>query len=392
MAVVLLALCTVTAQAQVQLLPFTKSQFFDANGRPLAGGCIFTTVSGGTTPLASYTDFTGGTPNTNPVILDSAGRANIWLSGSAYRIRLATHGGTNCASGVTLWTEDGINPSPASLLASNNVWSGTNTWNAASLFNSTVNFTVGFTSSGPSNLNSGGAFVGTFSGSPIFSGTPNFSNGFLATTGSFSGQITSTVSTGTAPFVIASTTQVTNLNTSLLEGATWEIPGTIGSTTPNTGVFTHLTANTDLTINGGTAQTGTQGTDTKLLTAGTVTAGAGHTLCTDAQSGATTSGCSSSGFTQIEAATVSSPCTPGSSNSFDACVSTVTWPHSFADTSYVMTCTAQGTGYNTGVAANNNANLIYVSSQSTGTAVIIIQNGRGSADTPTKVFCIGVHP
>lgn len=38
---------------------------------------------------------------------------------------------------------------------------------------------------------------------------------------SASGQITSTLATGTAPFVIASTTKVTNLNADLLDGADW---------------------------------------------------------------------------------------------------------------------------------------------------------------------------
>jgi len=85
-------------------------------------------------------------------------------------------------------------------------------------------------------------------------------------------------------------------------------PGAIGGTTPAAGTFTTLTANTSLTINGGTAQTGTQGTDTKLLTAGTI-AGTAATLCTDANGGATTSGCSSGGGVTSIATT--SPITGG---------------------------------------------------------------------------------
>lgn len=71
-----------------------------------------------------------------------------------------------------------------------------------------------------------------------------------ATTISASGQITSTVSTGTAPFVVASTTAVTNLNSSLLLGGTWASPGTIGSTTPNTGAFTTLVASGQTSLGG----------------------------------------------------------------------------------------------------------------------------------------------
>jgi hypothetical protein len=51
-----------------------------------------------------------------------------------------------------------------------------------------------------------------------------------------------TATTGTAPFSVASTTQVANLNSSQLEGGTWEVPGAIGSTTANSGAFTALSA------------------------------------------------------------------------------------------------------------------------------------------------------
>lgn len=60
------------------------------------------------------------------------------------------------------------------------------------------------------------------------------------TTISASGQITSTLATGTAPFVIASTTQVLNLNASQLVGATWASPAAIGTGTPAAGTFSSL--------------------------------------------------------------------------------------------------------------------------------------------------------
>lgn len=59
-----------------------------------------------------------------------------------------------------------------------------------------------------------------------------------------SAQLTSQIATGTAPLVVASTTNVANLNASSLSGATFASPGAIGSGTPSTGVFTTLTANT----------------------------------------------------------------------------------------------------------------------------------------------------
>lgn len=68
------------------------------------------------------------------------------------------------------------------------------------------------------------------------------------TTGNVSttGQFISTASTGTPPIVVSSTTVIPNLNANLLNGATFAIPGSIGSTTPSTGVFTTLTVNTQL--------------------------------------------------------------------------------------------------------------------------------------------------
>lgn len=57
----------------------------------------------------------------------------------------------------------------------------------------------------------------------------------------------SDVATGTAPFTVASTTVVANLhaaNSDQLLGGTWAIPGTIGSTTPNTGAFTTVSGTT----------------------------------------------------------------------------------------------------------------------------------------------------
>jgi hypothetical protein len=62
-------------------------QFFDNAGNPLSGGKVFTYTAGTLTPLATYTDRGGLTPNANPVVLDSAGRADIWLSTNiAYKL------------------------------------------------------------------------------------------------------------------------------------------------------------------------------------------------------------------------------------------------------------------------------------------------------------------
>jgi hypothetical protein len=54
-------------------------------------------------------------------------------------------------------------------------------------------------------------------------------------------QFTSSVATGTPPLVVASTTNVANLNASSLGGATFAAPGPIGGGTPDTGTFTSIT-------------------------------------------------------------------------------------------------------------------------------------------------------
>ena len=57
--------------------PTAKAQFIDAAGVPLAGGLLYTYAAGTTTPQTTYTDSTGATANSNPIVLDSRGEANI---------------------------------------------------------------------------------------------------------------------------------------------------------------------------------------------------------------------------------------------------------------------------------------------------------------------------
>jgi hypothetical protein len=109
-AVGLLLLSTfVRAQTPVVLAPVPQLQFFDQTGTPLAFGCVFTYQVGTTTGLATYTDYTGVTQNKQPVILSAGGSANIWLlAGQAYTFRVKSAGGSNCSSGSTLYTVNGI--------------------------------------------------------------------------------------------------------------------------------------------------------------------------------------------------------------------------------------------------------------------------------------------
>ena len=61
------------------------AQFFDANGAPLTGGLLYTYAAGTTTNAVTYTSRAGTSNNTNPIVLDAAGRtpAEIWMDGGA---------------------------------------------------------------------------------------------------------------------------------------------------------------------------------------------------------------------------------------------------------------------------------------------------------------------
>jgi len=74
----------------------------DNNGIPLAGGLIYTYSAGTTTPQATYTDATGTTPASNPIVLDSAGRppnGGVWGSG-VYKFILKTSAGVQVGDAV----------------------------------------------------------------------------------------------------------------------------------------------------------------------------------------------------------------------------------------------------------------------------------------------------
>lgn len=81
--------------------------FFDDNGNPLNGGLVYTYLAATLTPQATYTDQGGLTQNANPVVLDSSGRASIWLdSTNSYKFIVKTSAGVTLSNG----TQDNIAP------------------------------------------------------------------------------------------------------------------------------------------------------------------------------------------------------------------------------------------------------------------------------------------
>ena len=89
----------------ISVVAGAAQQFFDNNGIPLAGGLLYTYAAGTTTPATTYTSNTGGTANSNPIVLDSAGRVpyEIWFTdGSYYKFVLKD------SNGVLIGTYDNL--------------------------------------------------------------------------------------------------------------------------------------------------------------------------------------------------------------------------------------------------------------------------------------------
>lgn len=110
--ILLCLLLAATAFAQTTtyaLSPVPKLQFLDQNGAPYSGGLLYTCVAGSacsppmpSSPQATYSDDIG-TPNSNPIVLDSAGRATVFLNTAlTYKFVLQN------SLGVTIYTQDTI--------------------------------------------------------------------------------------------------------------------------------------------------------------------------------------------------------------------------------------------------------------------------------------------
>jgi hypothetical protein len=81
------------------------AQFFDSNGVPLAGGLLYVYTAGTTTPATTWTTSSGAVANTNPIVMNAAGRTpyEIWLnSGVTYKFALYT------STNVLIGTYDNI--------------------------------------------------------------------------------------------------------------------------------------------------------------------------------------------------------------------------------------------------------------------------------------------
>lgn len=88
-------------------MPVPRQQFFDNNGDPLAGGLLDVYLAGTTTRTDTYSDAALTTPNANPVVLDSAGRATVFLDALSYKFVLKN------SLGAVIWTQDEVSGVPS---------------------------------------------------------------------------------------------------------------------------------------------------------------------------------------------------------------------------------------------------------------------------------------
>lgn len=82
------------------------------SGAIASGWKVYTYIAGTTTPKDTYSDYTEGSANANPVILDSRGEADIWFSG-IYKIVVKD------TDDVTIWTVDSYGEGEAAVQVGN---------------------------------------------------------------------------------------------------------------------------------------------------------------------------------------------------------------------------------------------------------------------------------
>lgn len=101
--------------------PVLKHTFFKNDGTRNAGGKLYTYVAGTSTPVTTYTTSAADVANTNPIILDSHGECELWVS-SQFKANLLESDDTQ----VTGWPVDNLGSTSSSTTGSTSaVWGGT---------------------------------------------------------------------------------------------------------------------------------------------------------------------------------------------------------------------------------------------------------------------------
>lgn len=102
--------CAVRAQNAAEAGPWVRATYLDDNGAPCNSCILWSFVAGSTTPQTTYTTTAGNVANTNPVVLDAAGRADVFLGPHAYKLVLEHPPAVDDLHGSVIWTEDNLSP------------------------------------------------------------------------------------------------------------------------------------------------------------------------------------------------------------------------------------------------------------------------------------------
>ncbi len=90
------------------LSPTPKQKFFGNDGKPAVGYKLFTYEAGSSTKLATYPNNSVSVPNSNPIVLDYRGEANIWVPPNvSYKFVLAPPTDTD-PPGAPIWSVDDL--------------------------------------------------------------------------------------------------------------------------------------------------------------------------------------------------------------------------------------------------------------------------------------------
>ncbi len=94
-------------------MPYLTIQELDSNGAPYAGAKLFFYEAGTTDKQDTYADANGNSANTNPVVLDAAGRATVFFQPLTYDVVLAAADSADPPASP-IWTRSGIAAVPIS--------------------------------------------------------------------------------------------------------------------------------------------------------------------------------------------------------------------------------------------------------------------------------------
>lgn len=139
------------------LAPYPRFRAVDDNNEPLVGGLVYSYVPGTSTPKATYTSQTLGTPNANPIVLDANGEATIYIDGDTDLVlqdasAVQQWGPIRASDGTANRTLTGI-----TLAGTLTITSTAMTWSGNPTISGNVTFNNNLTVNGNTTLGSDGA-------------------------------------------------------------------------------------------------------------------------------------------------------------------------------------------------------------------------------------------